>query len=279
STTSRRAETGSSPSATAAKPHSDSRRASSSTRSRPPVAVLDVRGFGLLQRELLEPVVQPLEPLERRGIARAEAAEICAELPPGEADHPAGELIGQLERNHARVDEIAEVLVVHAGLDDRGLELRAERVDRFWRRVVGELEDLTDRAGEQLRRRRRAHEREGRLLLSCLQERAELHRRVDEEEHAGGRPDDVEQDLKLDRHDVPPPRGDDALLRQQPPWWWHQPCPWCCATSIGSVFVATASRLSDTISNTLPTPPARNESATIAPSAMSAMMTAYSTSP
>src|SRR5881296_3158723 len=183
----------------------DSRRRSSSTCSWSPVAVLDVRGVALREGELLEAVVEPFEPFERGGIRRTVLAEVAAELAPRESDHPAVELVDEMQRDHPRVHEIAEVLVVDAGLEDRLLELRAERMDLIHRGIVGELEDAPRVARVQIWRRHGAHERERGLLLSRREPGAELHRRVDEEEDTGDGSDDVEQDLQLDRHGCSPP--------------------------------------------------------------------------
>src|SRR5436305_9249607 len=109
--------------------------------SRSPVAVLDVRGIRLRERELLEPVEQPLEPLECRRVVRAVLTEVAAELPPRETHHAAVQLVHEVQRDHPRMDEVTAVLVVDARLEHGLLELRAERVHLVERCVVRELED------------------------------------------------------------------------------------------------------------------------------------------
>ena len=112
----------------------------------------DLRAHARITRGwvLLHAVVQPLEPFERRRSDRAELTDVPAALPPRETDHPADEIVRHVQRDRARVDEVAKVLELHECLDEGLLELGPERVDRVGRRVIGELEDLADRAREEL---------------------------------------------------------------------------------------------------------------------------------
>ena len=122
-------------------------------------------------------------------------------------DEAADEVIGHLQRDRAGVHEVAQVLELHERLDECLLELRSERVDRVGRRRIGELEDLAHGAREEIRRLGRLHERERGLLTALLHEREELVRGEAEADDDGGRGDDPEDDLQLDRHRFPPPRG------------------------------------------------------------------------
>jgi len=118
---------------------------------------------------------------------------------------PPEKIVSESQRDEARVHQIAEVLVVHAGLDHGLLELRPERMDRVSRRVIGQREDTSHRAREGLGRCRRLHQRERDLLLALAPERDELVGREDETGDDGRRPDEVERDLQLDRHGIPLP--------------------------------------------------------------------------
>ncbi len=69
-----------------------------------------------------------------------------AALPPGEPDHAADEIVGHVQRDRARVDEVAEVLEFHECLDEGLLELGPETMDRVWRRSSASSKILrTDR--------------------------------------------------------------------------------------------------------------------------------------
>src|SRR6185503_3720778 len=64
-------------------------------------------------RVLLHAVVQPLEPFERRRSDLAELTDVPAALPPREPDHSADEVVRHVQRDRARVDEIAKILKLH----------------------------------------------------------------------------------------------------------------------------------------------------------------------
>jgi hypothetical protein len=139
-----------------------------------------------------------------RGRVFAKLPDVTAALPPGEPHHAADQIVGHVQRDRARVHEIAEVLELHERLDERLLELGTKGADGLRRRVVGQLEDLPHRPREEIGWLRRLHEGGRGLLAPLPHERHELVGGKDETPDDRGRRDQGQRDLELRRRPISP---------------------------------------------------------------------------